>query len=165
MYNKIVAAFDGSEGSMKALEHAIGLAKSNHAQLAVVHVEKGERRDPHNSLKSGSDMSVNYGGADVKAYEGDVNEIDFSPSDLKAKHSDHEIFSEAKKRASQEGVSVFYEVLKGEPVKRICKYASANDADVIVIGSRGVSGIKKFMLGSISEKVAKEADVPVTIIK
>ncbi|ARI77933.1 universal stress protein [Halobacillus mangrovi] len=165
MYNKIMAAYDGSEGSLKALEHALDLTKVNHAQLVVVHVEKEEARDPFDSLTSGSDMSVNYGGADVKAYEANINEKEKPPSDLKTKHSDHEIFTEAKKLAGQKGVSVFYEVLKGDPVKRLSHFASNNDVDLIVIGNRGVSGIKKFMLGSISERVAKEATVPVTIIK
>ncbi|MGD9680916.1 MAG: universal stress protein [Candidatus Obscuribacterales bacterium] len=56
-------------------------------------------------------------------------------------------------------------VLTGHPSDQIVKYAEAIDADLILMGSHGRSGFKKFLLGSVAEEVTRKATCSVGIIK
>jgi len=56
-------------------------------------------------------------------------------------------------------------VLYGDPADKICEYAEAVDADTIVVGSAGKGKIEAFLLGSVSEKVAKHSTRSVMIVK
>ena len=53
----------------------------------------------------------------------------------------------------------------GHPSERIIALAKKNGSDSIVIGSRGLSGIAEFFLGSVSSKVSQYATIPVLIVK
>ena len=53
----------------------------------------------------------------------------------------------------------------GHPSERILAVSKSKDADAIVLGSRGLSGIAEFFLGSVSSKISQYADVPVLIVK
>ena len=55
--------------------------------------------------------------------------------------------------------------LWGHPADQICAYAPDHDADMIVIGSHGRSGIRKALLGSVSHSVANQAPCAVTIVR
>jgi nucleotide-binding universal stress UspA family protein len=55
-------------------------------------------------------------------------------------------------------------VKEGQPVRTILDFASQNDYDLIIIGSRGLSGVKEF-LGSVSHGVVQRSKIPVLIIK
>ena len=52
----------------------------------------------------------------------------------------------------------------GKPAQAILEYAIDHDVDQIVVGSHGRSGIKRTLLGSVAETVARRAPIPVTII-
>jgi nucleotide-binding universal stress UspA family protein len=54
-------------------------------------------------------------------------------------------------------------VLRGEPADAICRYAEEVDASAIVLGSRGRGGIKRALLGSVSDHVVRNAPCPVII--
>jgi len=56
-------------------------------------------------------------------------------------------------------------LVKGLPTTRILKVAEKRGADRIVIGSKGLTGIKHLLMGSVAERVAQLAEVPVTIVK
>jgi nucleotide-binding universal stress UspA family protein len=60
---------------------------------------------------------------------------------------------------------VIREVIRGNPAEIICHIAEEEKFDLIVIGSRGLSGIKAFFLGGISEKVSQHAVCPVLIVR
>ena len=53
----------------------------------------------------------------------------------------------------------------GDPAARIIDIAAERGASLIIIGSRGVSGIKRLFTGSISDKVSKSASCPVMIVR
>lgn len=53
----------------------------------------------------------------------------------------------------------------GHPSERILAAAKEAAADAIVLGSRGLSGIAEFFLGSVSSKIAQYATIPVLIVK
>lgn len=56
-------------------------------------------------------------------------------------------------------------ILEGKPAETIVEYATENEVDQIVIGSAGRSGISRMLLGSVAEAVARQATVPVTIVR
>jgi len=64
-----------------------------------------------------------------------------------------------------EGLPVQTELLEGEPADTIIKYALEQKIDNIIIGQRGLGALKSFVLGSVSQKVLHNANIPVTIIK
>jgi len=63
------------------------------------------------------------------------------------------------------GLKVPIIILEGDPLKVICEVAKREECKEIVIGSRGHTGIKKIMLGSLAGKISKKASCPVRIIK
>jgi nucleotide-binding universal stress UspA family protein len=56
-------------------------------------------------------------------------------------------------------------ILKGDPAEKILDFANKHDVDMIVVGSLGKSGIERFALGSVSEKVVRHAKVPVLVVR
>ena len=60
---------------------------------------------------------------------------------------------------------VLREVVRGNPAEIICQIAEEEKFDLIVIGSRGLSGIQAFFLGGVSEKVSQHAVCPVLIVR
>ncbi|MCJ7444243.1 MAG: universal stress protein, partial [Methanotrichaceae archaeon] len=55
-------------------------------------------------------------------------------------------------------------IIEGNPANEILKFAEEAKMDIIVIGSIGVTGLKKFMIGSVTEKVVRHSKVPVMIV-
>ncbi|MCW4035180.1 MAG: universal stress protein, partial [Candidatus Bathyarchaeota archaeon] len=62
-------------------------------------------------------------------------------------------------------LNVSKKLLRGRAADEIVKEANSGGFDLIVIGSRGLGGIKEFFLGSVSDRVADEAKCPVLIVK
>lgn len=171
-FQKILVAFDGSEGSLKALHQGIDLTKEQNAELTVATVVKKEKEiNPeviHHSnpayIPAGNETFVQQGAPSI-----DVNR---AARDNTALHEERmrnrgdEILKEARKaiqKAQMTGVKE--EVLEGSAEDQIERYAIAGEYDLIIIGSRGLSGLKKLMLGSVSQKVVQKAHCPVLVVK
>jgi nucleotide-binding universal stress UspA family protein len=54
---------------------------------------------------------------------------------------------------------------EGQPADEIVTYADSHDIDQIVMGSRGLSGVKRLLLGSVAETVVRRAEAPVNVIR
>jgi nucleotide-binding universal stress UspA family protein len=63
------------------------------------------------------------------------------------------------------GLEVVTEAREGDPTQVILDVASERDADLIVIGARGMTGIRRFLLGSVSSKLAHHADCSLMIVR
>lgn len=72
---------------------------------------------------------------------------------------------EARNRLQAAGVKGKVELIQGAPAEVILDYAKKHNNDVIIIGSRGLGGIREFVLGSVSHNVVQHARVPVLVIK
>ncbi|MWV47050.1 universal stress protein [Paenibacillus sp. HJL G12] len=143
LFSKILLAYDGSKASNKALDRAIELAKAAPgSEIQVLHAFDFPR------------VFIGEGLAPIPA---SVNK-DFY--DLAEQTVD-----EAKKRLSDEGVNFNVEMIQGAPAETILKYAKDKGSDVIIIGSRGLGGIREFVLGSVSHNVVQHARIPVLVIK
>jgi nucleotide-binding universal stress UspA family protein len=68
-------------------------------------------------------------------------------------------------RGRREGVPVQFLVWEGEPGEAILEAATAEGADIIVLGSHGRGAIGRLLLGSVSERVVRQAAVPVVVVR
>jgi nucleotide-binding universal stress UspA family protein len=77
------------------------------------------------------------------------------------------ILEQARQEADKAGLTVerAEHTTFHEPASAICEYAEKIEADLILIGSHGYQGIAKFLVGSVSERVFKQAKRPVIIIR
>ncbi len=137
--NKIVVAFDGSKGSWKAVEWAVGLTDKVGAELVAVTVVKPPEF-------SATIDEVDEFWEDAEKY--------FRPQVEKLK-----LFGE------RNGMNITSVFLRGHPSESIVKYAIEHGMDLIVMGTRGLGGFKSMVIGSVAQKVTSYSKVPVTIIR
>lgn len=67
--------------------------------------------------------------------------------------------------AGDAGAPVIDEIHTGEPQDAILEYAATRDVDAIVMGTRGRSGVGRLLLGSVTEAVVRDAEVPVLVVR
>jgi len=143
LFQSILVAYDGSKASNKALEKAIALAKASPgAKLEVLHAFDFPR------------LYLADGFAQVPA---SFNQELYNLAE--------QTVNEARSIVAEAGVEGTVELVQGQAAEVILKHASTHDNDVIVLGSRGMGGIREFVLGSVSHNVAQHAKIPVLILK
>lgn len=143
-------AVDGSKASLDAAEEAIDLAEKYSADLIALYVIP-------------SDIRYRYTGDSISPdFVGDLKEIVSIAMEKGQKHVD-----EVKQKASHRTINVQTEVFIGvsSVVKEIVGYAEKRKIDLIVIGTRGMSGIKRMLLGSTASGVVTYSHCPVMIVK
>ena len=145
MFKKILIPVDGSATSWRALSQAIALGEKFDGELIVVNVIQ-----PYNN-------------AALLAVPLDDATINQSNSELE-KIGD-QVLNMAKEKLAGFKNHVSYELEVGHPSERIVALAKKDGCDSVVIGSRGLSSIAEFFLGSVSAKVSQYATVPVLIVK
>lgn len=134
----IAVAVDGSEHSIRAVEHAIEFARNlKEVKIFILHVD--EIQDIKNAyLLAGGENSIAIKQA--------------------------ELLNPIRQKLDSEGISWQTVLLKGEPSEEIITYVNKN-IQHLFIGSRGLNRFQKLVLGSVSHRVMKYALCPVTIIK
>jgi len=141
LYSKILVAYDDSEIARKALEKALEIAKTDPGiEIHIIHVIKlpTTARSEMDNFQAFED-AMNQEGRDIIAKAEQAMSV--LPN-----HSEPHLL---------EGISPAYVILK---------YSEKYNCDLIVIGSRGLSGITEF-LGSVSHTVVHHSRIPVLIIK
>ena len=138
---KILIAVDGSMASNAALNHGLELARSEGADVVLVHVY------PTADVLPGT----MFGFAAAVTHE--PNEDDNAPLDA------------ALAAAERHGVTARAKLLGGDPVDEIVAYADVIDADLTVIGSRGLGAFGRMLLGSVSRGVLRESRRPVLVVR
>ncbi|HCJ91629.1 MAG: universal stress protein [Acidaminococcaceae bacterium] len=147
MFNKILVPVDGSESAWRALDQGLVLSDKFGGEVIVLTVIQ-----PYNN-------------AALLAVPLDHNIISQSNNDLKQVGDEVLHRAEERVKAAKHDGKVSYEMEVGHPSERILAAAKENGADAIVLGSRGLSGIAEFFLGSVSSKIAQYAAIPVLIVK
>ncbi len=144
--SKILVAVDGSDPSFNASTYAIDFAKRNGAELIVLYI-----------LSPVPYSQFEY------ANIGRMKEIE----SMEMEKAQREVVDKVKQKATENNVSVKTEVLikYTSVVKEIVEYAEDNKVDMIVIGSRGVTGLKKILLGSVANGVVTYSHCPVLVVK
>jgi len=67
--------------------------------------------------------------------------------------------------AKSAGLTVDRVIIEGRPAEDILKLAGERKTDLIVVGGIGVTGLEKFLLGSVAEKVVRNSKVPVLVVR
>lgn len=170
-YHHLLCAVDGSDDSLKALDHAIDYAKNNGAELSVVSVVKKEKAAtvnviprPNSTLTSAGDSMYQMTPAAMNPQPEKV-EMNETVHEDKIQAKAEETVRAVNERLDQAAVQAEVEVLEGDAVDQIDQCAVRKEADLIVVGSRGLSGLKKMVLGSVSQKVVQNASCPVLVVK
>src|SRR4051794_24065885 len=141
MNDVIVVGTDGSETADVALQRAAALAKLTGARVEIV---TGYREDF--AMAAGTGM-----------YVGDL------AGD--ARKSADGCLEDAAKKLRSEGLEVETHCMGGDPADAIIDVAEATDATLIVVGSKGMHGGRRFMLGNVPNKVSHHAPCSVMIVR
>ena len=142
---KIIVPLDGSDFSFRAAQYAINLARLTGGEILCIHAI--------------ADLPyIQYmvpGGLTVPRY---IQE---------AKKQTDEWFSQVERKAAKEGVKVTSETIFNLPsvAESIINYASEQKADLIIMGTRGRSGLKRLVLGSVASAVVAHASCPVLVVR
>lgn len=145
-YKTIVVPADGSENSKRALQHAVSIAERNKAQLVVVHVANIV------SAISNFDQTPISGGYVSEQIAEDMEE------------TGKEILNDVVKEVPADVmVKSVFEV--GSPGPAVLAVAKKFNADLIVMGSRGLGPLKGLFMGSVSSYVTSHSTCPVLVVK
>ncbi|SEO45322.1 universal stress protein [Aquisalimonas asiatica] len=160
MINRILVAIDGSEHADKAVAMAAALAHRFDADLAIVHaLLRGHIPPAIAELSSEPIPSVppmTMGGASVD-YQVPVAALEEIAGKL---------LEQAKATATAAGVkNVETSYHEGDPARVLLEAAKAHNADMIVMGSRGLGNLSGLLLGSVSHKVQQLFDGSVLTVK
>lgn len=148
MINKILVATDGSTTAEKALDFGLDLAEKYSAEVLIVSVV---------DVISSSLISRGM----IFSPTGTIKYL----KELEAFHSHVLMDALEKAKKFNKNLKVSTQLMKGRASDKIIEKANEGGFGLIVIGSRGLGGIKEFFLGSVSDRVADEAKCPVLIVK
>lgn len=140
LYKKILIATDGSEYTKKAVDHGIELANNNGAKIHAIYVID---TSAFGSIPPSASMEYTYS---ILRQEGDT------------------AIKYVAERAEAEGLEAEGIVVEGHPAQEIIKYAEENSIDLIVMGTLGKSGLDRFLLGSVADKVIRNSKIPVIAV-
>lgn len=149
MYKKIIVPIDGSYTSSLALDEAIKLGKTLNSEIDVVHVA---HTLDNSQLPDNADLS-----ASANAYEAWVNAgksvLDYAKNQLAQAHLSGKML-------------LIENLSKREDIgNAILQTASDNQAQLIIIGSHGISGFKEHTLGRVAQQLINQGDFPVWLIR
>lgn len=139
-YDKILVPTDGSKAAVDAADEAFDLAEQLDAEVLVVSVVEDALVD---------DKIYGNPPADVER----VREI--------ATNATEDLVEEAESR----GIDADPVVVQGSPASEVIEQAEKSGADMIAMGTHGRSGLDRVLLGSVADKVVRQADVPVLTIR
>lgn len=140
---KILVCTDGSEHSQKALEQAVILADGcNVDEVAIIHV-----------YKPSVDTTLPYASESITAEHMEI----FEKMMEEQKEERKKILIEALKLFKGKNIKTRTISKEGHPPQIIVNVAHEEGFNMIIIGSEGLSGLKKFLLGSVSNAVIQEA--------
>lgn len=145
MYRKILVPFDNSSQALSAVEHALKLALVSKAAVTLFHVVQ-----------------------DIPVFSDERTEerigIDRDAVVNQAKAKAQAMLDKLKESLSEHEIKIDTAVTVGNPSREICKKAQIEGYDVIVMGSRGLGKIPGLLMGSVSNRVCRNASCPVIVI-
>ncbi|HZB65427.1 MAG TPA: universal stress protein [Nitrososphaeraceae archaeon] len=163
-YNKILVPYDSSKLSETALEHAIQIAKMSIGYsrdnivnvilfyvTPVIHIPVTVGTILLKSNKTGKTISLTQY---IKELHQEIKENAIKMLNEKIKEY-----------KNVENISLQSKVIIGEPANEIIKFANDEKMDLIIMGTTGLGGIKKFVFGSVARKVSEKAPCPVMLVR
>jgi nucleotide-binding universal stress UspA family protein len=141
MAQTIVVGTDGSEPAERAVREAIDIAARDGAELHVVTAFHDQAMFRERIESGATTVEIN------------LQEVGES------------VAARAVREAEAAGVKVTSHAHEGDPAEAILDTAKEQNADLIVVGSRGLTGAQRFLLGSVSQKVMEHAACNVMIVR
>ncbi len=135
---KILVPLDGSKNSLRGLDEAIYIARQSQAMLFGLHV--------------------------IPVYPRNFTDA-IIPYQLFQEKEAKKFITLAKTKCAKQGVLFKGKIVYGSPVVEISHLAKNKKFDMIVIGSRGMGGIKEMFLGSVAKSLVHSSKVPVLVVK
>ncbi|WP_254273946.1 universal stress protein [Haloarcula marina] len=164
MYDRILFPTDGSPGAEAALDQTIELASLCDATVHVLYVADSENEASHLVM---SDDDTGFSGMvkpdDVERESGMTEKGRGGMQRLEA--AGEELVEAAAAAFADREIETVTEVRRGNPYRTILDYAEEADADLIVMPTHGRRGIDRFLLGSVTEKVVRTAEIPVLTVR
>ena len=145
LFNRIVVGTDGSETAAAAVTQAVELAKLSNAELNIVSAYAPVHKRRLEEEQSGLPADVQH---EIGPRE-DVNLV------LEA----------AAAEARKEGVEVKIHPIEADPADAILNVAEQVSADLIVVGNKGMTGARRYLLGSVPNNVSHHAPCSVIIVR
>jgi nucleotide-binding universal stress UspA family protein len=140
MFQKILLAYDGSEGANRALEVGIGLAKIHGAELWAVAVQEKLPR-----------------------FSGTIDEVKEEKQFANEQYG--KLLEAAKVKAKEAGIELKTLMQPGHPAQTIVAAAKEGKFDLVLVGHTGLSGVWAAFLGTTAEKVSRHAPCSVLIVR
>jgi len=141
MYNRILLPLDGSLLAEQALPHTIAIAERFQSELTLLQV-----LIPFPRVPTTTEATI------LRAEKATTVHV-------------HEYLERVAASVQEHGITVQVITLVGVPHFQILQYAESNKVDLIVMCSRGQSGLSRWMIGSVSDHVMRGAEVPVLLVR
>jgi nucleotide-binding universal stress UspA family protein len=141
MYERVLVPLDGSALAEQALPHAVAIVKRFQAELILLRVLVPLPRPPAAIpavLQKAEEATMKFAREYLERLEADVQERD---------------------------VKVQKATTVGRPHLQIIQYAETNQVDLIVMSTRGQSGLSRWLMGSVADRVVRGAGVPVLLVR
>jgi nucleotide-binding universal stress UspA family protein len=149
MFEKILVAIDGTESSQTIFEQALELAVANQSALMLLRV-----LEPFDD----SYIGAAHAGLAYSTFKVYMDQ-------LKAREQiGVELLRSLEEQGTARGISTEFTQSVGDPGKLICGLAQSWEADLIMVGRRGLGGVSEFFMGSVSNYVLHHADCDVLIL-
>jgi nucleotide-binding universal stress UspA family protein len=145
MFKRIVVGTDGSETAAEAVKTAVELAKVSKAKLEIVSAYEPV---PQSRLKDEG--------------EGITGDVSYS---VNPREDVQFVLDKAAAVAKKAKVDVVTHPREGDPADAILDVAEENDADLVMVGNKGMTGARRFLLGSVPNKISHHAPCDVWIVK
>ncbi|MFZ4815744.1 MAG: universal stress protein [Phototrophicaceae bacterium] len=142
-YKKIVVPIDGSGLSQRAIPHATDIARTNASEIILLHVF----RPPAHEY------------TDIIALAGQDQQLDQMRDQVK------QYLMSLRNNLREEGINCRAQMIEGAGVATlICDYINAEGADLVVMSTRGHTGLARFVFGSVANKVLHGVRIPVMLV-
>jgi nucleotide-binding universal stress UspA family protein len=149
LFSKILVPMDGSDYSFKAAEYAIDIASRYESEITLISIVASKVRYGASSGVFGA-IPPNY----LKKYENEAKKW-FNRVLVKVKQDGFKV-----KKIKTDVITTPLSI-----VSTILQYAQKDDVDLIIIGTRGITGFKKMLVGSVASGVVTYAHCPVLVIR
>ncbi len=145
MFTRIVVGTDGSQTAGEAVRQATDLAKLSGATLSIVsaYAPAAQKRAGEDQIQAPADVQYELGPRE------DINLV----------------LDSAAAEAKKEGIEAQTHPVEGDPAEAILNVAEQTKADLIVVGNKGMAGARRFLLGSVPNKVSHHAPCSVIIVR
>ncbi len=146
MYNKILAPLDGSPLAECTIAHITELVKGCNIPEVVFLFVVDVARNAYWAAEAAPNVDI------------------LQRAEEAQKEGAEEYLGKVVNKVKQEGVEAKAVIVEGSPADSIIDYANKNNIDLIIMSTHGRSGVTRFALGSVTDKVIRTVAVPVMVV-